>query len=88
VRARRFDVHVLDILGRQPGAHFAIDINQTVVRITRNPKQMQLLSGLGVQRGEFFVKLFGDVYAFEPIDESTGAESADLGKLVQAIQAR
>jgi len=45
----------------------------------RNPKQAQLLTGLGGHRGKFYFKLVGD---------TSGAESADPAKLVQRIQAR
>src|SRR2546425_11855553 len=76
VIAGRLDFHVLDIFGRQPTAELAVDVDQTVVSAASNPKQMQLLRGLGVQRRKFLVKLLGD---------SSGTESADPRKLVQII---
>src|SRR6266404_7576520 len=79
VRAGSLDVHVLDIFGSQPGAELAIDLDQTVVGSARNPKQAQLLTGLGGHRGKFYFKLVGD---------TSGAESADPAKLVQRIQAQ
>src|SRR6266853_4510858 len=79
VRAGRLDVRVLDIFGCEPGAELTIDIDQSVFRSTSNPKQMKLLRGLGVHRGEFYVKCFSD---------ASGTESADPGKFVQRIQTR
>src|SRR5882757_8059833 len=78
VIARRLDVHVLDIFRRQPGAEGAVDFDQTVVCSARNPKQMQLLGGLRVQRGKFLAKIFG---------EPAKAEGANPAKLVESIQA-
>src|SRR6266849_737822 len=65
VRAGRLDVHMLDIFGSQPGADLAVDINQAVIRAARNPQQVKLLTGLGVQRGKFFVKIFGQTSGTE-----------------------
>src|ERR1700704_1371288 len=54
VRAGRLHVHVLDILASQPGAHLAVDIDQSIVRTASNPEQTQLLRGFGVHGREFF----------------------------------
>src|SRR5580658_5577086 len=44
----------------KPLAKFAVAIDQTVVRAASNPEQVQFFRGRRVQRGRFFVKLFGD----------------------------
>ena len=78
VGAGGFDAGVFDVFGGEPGAEFAIDVDEVVVGAAGNPEQAELPGGFGVERGEFLVEFFGD---------AAGAEGADPGKLIEGVQA-
>ena len=48
---------MLDAFGREPVAEISIEVDEMIVGAASNPKQVDLLLGLGVQRWEVFVEL-------------------------------
>ena len=76
MHARCLDFGLLHAPGFDPVPQIAVDGDQTILGATRDPQQVKLLIGLGIEGGKIFLKVLGN---------AARAEGTDPGKLVEVV---
>src|SRR5579859_3881237 len=76
---RSFNSCMLHTLRFEPCSQVAVERDQMIVSATGDPQKMELLVCLCIQRRKVGMKVFRN---------STGAEGANPGKLIEVVQAR